>query len=185
MVALISVSSSSSPRMANCRCLEGEQSWSVRERARKRKREKRFEGPSIPWGNSLHFQVLTGVTGQLEHLSGQVLQDGGGVDGRRGTHTTVRCGSRFQVTVNSTDLIGEQKQRRLVETDDEKLLAVRLVERSTGCSAPNLQGTANQHGPSARRPSPLTCPSLYQLYLRPICEQRDEETQIRARPKWR
>ena len=58
--------------------------------------------------DSLHFQVLTGVTGQLEHLSGQVLQDGGRVDGCRGTHTTVRSGSRFQMTMNSANLQAER-----------------------------------------------------------------------------
>ena len=38
-------------------------------------------------GDSLHLQVLTGVTGQLEDLSSEVLQDGGAVDGSGGSNT--------------------------------------------------------------------------------------------------
>ena len=38
-------------------------------------------------GDSLHLQVLTGVAGQLEDLSREVLQDGGAVDGSGGSNT--------------------------------------------------------------------------------------------------
>ena len=38
-------------------------------------------------GDSLHLQVLTGVAGQLEDLSREVLQDGGAVDSSGGSNT--------------------------------------------------------------------------------------------------
>ena len=38
-------------------------------------------------GDSLHLKVLTGVAGQLEDLSSEVLQDGGAVDGSGGSNT--------------------------------------------------------------------------------------------------
>ena len=38
-------------------------------------------------GDSLHLQVLTGVAGQLEDLSSEVLQDGGAVDSSGGSNT--------------------------------------------------------------------------------------------------
>ena len=38
-------------------------------------------------GDSLHLQVLTGVTGQLEDLSREVLQDGGAVHSSSGSHS--------------------------------------------------------------------------------------------------
>ena len=40
----------------------------------------------MPGGDSLHLQVLTGVAGQLEDLSSEVLQDGGAVDGSGGSN---------------------------------------------------------------------------------------------------
>jgi len=43
-------------------------------------------------GDSLHFEILGGITSQLEHFSSQVLQDGRTVHSGRGAHTTVAGG---------------------------------------------------------------------------------------------
>merc|ERR1712051_208782 len=40
----------------------------------------------MPGGDPLHLQVLGGVAGQLKHLSSEVLEDGGAVDGRGGSN---------------------------------------------------------------------------------------------------
>merc|ERR1719461_308528 len=54
-------------------------------------------------GDSLHLQVLTGVTGQLEDLSGEVLQDGGAVDGSGGSNTATAEGPGLQMTVDPSN----------------------------------------------------------------------------------
>ena len=54
----------------------------------------------VAGGDPLHLQVLTGVTGQLEHLSCEVLQDGGAVHRRSGAHAPGREGAALQVTVD-------------------------------------------------------------------------------------
>ena len=54
----------------------------------------------MPRGDPLHLQVLGGVAGQLEDLGGEVLQDGGGVHGGGGAHTTGRKAAALQVTVD-------------------------------------------------------------------------------------
>ncbi len=74
-------------------------------------------------GDTLHLQILGGVTGQLEnlkpmtimvkfrferlaletHLSSQVLEDGGRVDGGGGADATVGGGAVLQVPVDTTD----------------------------------------------------------------------------------
>merc|ERR1712241_102264 len=51
-------------------------------------------------GDSLHLQVLTGVAGQLEDLSREVLQDGGAVDGSGGSNTATAEGPGLQMTVD-------------------------------------------------------------------------------------
>ena len=51
-------------------------------------------------GDSLHLQVLTGVTGQLEDLSREVLQDGGAVDGSGGSNTATAEGPGLQMTMD-------------------------------------------------------------------------------------
>ena len=50
---------------------------------------------------SLHLEVLAGVSSELQHFGGQVLQDRGRVDGRRGTDATVRADSALQEPVDS------------------------------------------------------------------------------------
>ena len=49
--------------------------------------------------DTLHLQILAGVAGQLEHLSGDVLQYGGLVDGGSGAHPPYH-GPLLQVAVN-------------------------------------------------------------------------------------
>lgn len=51
----------------------------------------------------LHFQILTGVAGQFQHFSCQILHDGGGVDGGGWADAPVRGGTVLQVAVNSAD----------------------------------------------------------------------------------
>ena len=51
--------------------------------------------------DTLHLEILAGVAGKLEYLSGDVLQYGGIVDGGSGAHPTYR-GPLLQVTVNPT-----------------------------------------------------------------------------------
>ena len=48
----------------------------------------------------LHLEVLGGVAGQLEDLGGEVLQDGGAVDGGGGSDTTCGETATLQVTVD-------------------------------------------------------------------------------------
>ena len=54
----------------------------------------------MPGGDSLHLQVLTGVAGQLEDLSSEVLQDGGAVDGSGGSNTARAEAPALQMTMD-------------------------------------------------------------------------------------
>ena len=51
-------------------------------------------------GDPLHLEVLGGVAGELEDLGGEVLEDGGAVDGGGGSNTARREGAALQVTVD-------------------------------------------------------------------------------------
>ena len=53
--------------------------------------------------DTLDAKVLRGVAGQLEHLGGQVLQDGGRVDGGGGAHALVRRHPGLEETVDTPD----------------------------------------------------------------------------------
>lgn len=57
----------------------------------------------MPGGDTLHLQVLTGVSSKLEHLSGEVLHDGGSVNGGGSTNTLKRVHTSLQESVNTTD----------------------------------------------------------------------------------
>ena len=48
----------------------------------------------------LHLEILTGVAGQLEDLSSEVLQDGGAVDGSGGSNSSAAEGPGLKVTVD-------------------------------------------------------------------------------------
>lgn len=53
--------------------------------------------------DTLHLQILGRVAGQLEDLSGQVLEDGSGVDSRGRTDASVASRAVLQVPVDTTD----------------------------------------------------------------------------------
>lgn len=44
-----------------------------------------------------------GLTGKLENLGGEVLEDGRGVDGSLGSNTHVVLGADLEVTVDTSD----------------------------------------------------------------------------------
>jgi hypothetical protein len=52
-------------------------------------------------GDALDLEVLAGVAGQLQDLGGQVLEDGGGVDGGGGAHAAVGGRPRLEVAVDT------------------------------------------------------------------------------------
>lgn len=52
--------------------------------------------------DTLDLQVLAGVTRKLQHLGRQVLEDGSGVHGGRGTDTLARGHTRLEETVDTT-----------------------------------------------------------------------------------
>ena len=54
-------------------------------------------------GHSLHLKVLAGVAGELEDLSGEVLEDGRSVDGGRGANAAAGADSALQEPVDSSD----------------------------------------------------------------------------------
>ena len=57
----------------------------------------------VTGGDTLHLKILTGITGKLENLSGQVLHDGRSIDGGGGTNTLLGVNAGLQETVNTTD----------------------------------------------------------------------------------
>ena len=50
--------------------------------------------------DALDLEVLGRVTGKLEHLGGEVLENGSRVDSGGGTDAAVRCGALLEVTVD-------------------------------------------------------------------------------------
>lgn len=52
--------------------------------------------------DALHLQVLGGVSCQLQHLSGEVLEDGARIHGRGGTDTLLVRHALLEETVNTT-----------------------------------------------------------------------------------
>lgn len=67
--------------------------------------------------DTFHFQILAGISGQLEHLDhrmrggwgdkgtylgGQIFEDSGTVHGGSGANSTMRSGSVLQVSMDST-----------------------------------------------------------------------------------
>lgn len=57
----------------------------------------------VAGGDALHLEVLGGVAGKLEHLSGQVLEDGSAVDGGGGTDTTTSVAAVLEEAVDTTN----------------------------------------------------------------------------------
>ena len=56
----------------------------------------------MSWSNSLDLQVFGGVSGELEDLSGQVLEDSGSVNGGGSSDAGVGCDSALQESVDSS-----------------------------------------------------------------------------------
>ena len=59
-------------------------------------------------GDSLDLEVLRGVTSELKNLSGEVLEDGGRVDGRGGADSAVGTDAGLEESVDSSH--GELEQ---------------------------------------------------------------------------
>lgn len=57
----------------------------------------------VSWRDTLHAQILGRVARQLEHLGGEVLQNGRCVDGGLSTDTHVVLRAVLQVTVDTAD----------------------------------------------------------------------------------
>jgi len=57
----------------------------------------------VAGGDTLDLQVLGGVTGKLEDLSGQVLEDGSAVDGSSSTDTTTSVAAVLEEAVDTAD----------------------------------------------------------------------------------
>jgi hypothetical protein len=57
----------------------------------------------VAGSDAFHFKVFGCVTGQFKNFSGEVLQDGGGVDGRGGANALLLGHTLFQVTVNTAN----------------------------------------------------------------------------------
>ena len=61
----------------------------------------------MPWRNTLDLQILTGVSGQLQDLGREVLEDGRSVNSCGGTDTVSMVNRVLQETVDTTN--GELK----------------------------------------------------------------------------
>ena len=57
----------------------------------------------VTWCDTLHLEILGGVTGEFEDFGGKVLKDGGRVDGCGSTDTSSCGGSQLQMTMDTTD----------------------------------------------------------------------------------
>ena len=55
----------------------------------------------VTWGHSLHLEVLAGVAGKLKNLSGEVLEDSGGVDGGSGANARATVDTALQESVDA------------------------------------------------------------------------------------
>ena len=102
-------------------------------------------------GDPLHLQILGCVAGQLEHLGGEVLQDGRAVDGGSGSNSARGGCTRFEVTVDPENGCFEEKK----------------MENSTLESQTCRQGTEDQHGRFSKPPSVLSFQSPFQPFHQP------------------
>jgi hypothetical protein len=57
----------------------------------------------VTGSDALHLKILRRVTRELEHLSSEVLKDGGRVHGSGGSDTAVLVHALLEETVNTTD----------------------------------------------------------------------------------
>lgn len=65
----------------------------------------------VTWSDALHFEILGSITCQLQHLSREVLQNGGTVHSSSGSHPSMACGASLQVSVDPAHR--KLKKRRL------------------------------------------------------------------------
>ena len=105
----------------------------------------------MPRSDPLHLEVLGGVAGQLEHLGGEVLQDGRAVDGGSGSNSARGGGTRLEVAVDPENGCFEEKK----------------MENSTLESQTCRQGTEAQHGRFLKPPSVLSFQSPFQPFHQP------------------
>lgn len=123
--------------------------------------------------DALDAKILGCVTCQLEHLGGEIFQDGGCVDGGFGADTDVVLGSVLQVTVDTTD-------RELFECNQNKrqkaegsvisvyiagnIFSTRCIHAGAGrgdCRLEMLHDDVNQRRlPSILRQAMRTLPSM-------------------------
>ena len=57
----------------------------------------------MSWCDSLDFEILGGVTSELQNLSGQVLKDSSTVDCGGGSDSAAGADSALQESMNSSD----------------------------------------------------------------------------------
>lgn len=57
----------------------------------------------MPRSDALHLKIFAGVPRQLEHLSREVFEDGGRVDGSRGSDALRMVDRLFEEAVDTTD----------------------------------------------------------------------------------
>ncbi|GMR48248.1 hypothetical protein PMAYCL1PPCAC_18443, partial [Pristionchus mayeri] len=62
--------------------------------------------------DSLHLQILRGVSGQLENLKREIFQNGSRVDSSSGTNTSVGGSSLLEESVDTTDRELQTSSRR-------------------------------------------------------------------------
>ena len=57
----------------------------------------------MPWGNSLHSEILGGISCELKNLGCEVLEDSSTVDSGGGTNSAIGANSALQEPMNSSD----------------------------------------------------------------------------------
>ena len=81
----------------------------------------------MSWRDSLDLQILGGVSGQLEDLGGQVLKDGGRVDGGGSSDTSALDAPSLEVSVDTSNwelkscLQPQSSQNKHFEVSHKKL----------------------------------------------------------------
>ena len=57
----------------------------------------------VTWCDSFDLEIFAGVASELEHLSCEVLEDSGRIDGRCRTNTAARAHSALEESVDSAN----------------------------------------------------------------------------------
>merc|ERR1711998_661632 len=66
----------------------------------------------MAWGDALDAEILGGIARKLEHLGGEVLKDGGGVDGGCGADAALIRHTHLEVAVDTTNRELKARLRR-------------------------------------------------------------------------